>query len=132
MLPMMLRSVWTIESRTARRMLGAALSLMMCMRVLIVPGFAADLASGLVSLCAGGEVIWVAAGGVAPVEDGKPRIPCPWLALSATPQAPVTPVPERRLAPVPARHAQVHAQPGFIEVQFPRQSPRAPPRSRSA
>jgi len=108
-------------------MLGVALSALLLARMLLLPSLAVDYSTGFVSLCAGGEVVWVAAEGVAPTDDTSPRIPCPWLGLSALPEAPGALLPAHVPVPLPARQVSIAAEPHSLAKFFAPQAPRAPP-----
>ncbi|MCL5778942.1 hypothetical protein M1105_18370 [Limibaculum sp. FT325] len=105
-------------------MLGVSLVLLMAMRLLVGPAFA-TVAPGLIALCAGTEIVWVQADGSIPAD--QTREPCPWLGLSAAPAQPPTPLPLRRLAPVPTRGATLPQALDTPAPRYPPQAPRAPP-----
>ncbi|MDT8343341.1 MAG: hypothetical protein RQ752_02800, partial [Thermohalobaculum sp.] len=97
----MLRSVWSPANLPARRLMGVALAMLIVARALLAPVLAQSAVPGLVALCAGGALIWVAAEGVAPVDETASRDPCPWLGLGAAAAEPAARLPMRRRAPAP-------------------------------
>lgn len=130
----MLQTIRARECDDARRLLGAALSLVLVFRLLLGPALLTTLGpgsgpgfgSGVVAICGGTTIVYVNLDG----DEGEPGElsgdPCPFYGFAAAPPQPGTPV----LAPRPAVFAGHAAPAGPVRLEQAGRAgytPRAPP-----
>ena len=101
-------------------LLGMALAL----RLLARPGFAAPPEPGLVALCGGGQIVWIAPG-EDPSEPGRAADACPWMGLSTLAEGTPPPAlpglaarPETAIPPLAGR-LPATAAPGGYRARAP-------------
>lgn len=108
--------------------LAIALGLAMALRLAALPSLLPQPSAGLVPICAGGQIVYLAIGADGPLPDGAPAAdPCPVFGLAhAVPAAPPA-LPVRAGAAASAK-APVGASRGTRRAP-PAYRPRAPPRA---
>ena len=98
----MLQSIRSRECDDARRLLGAALSLLLVFRLLLGPALLPPPAPGLVPICGGTEILYLSLDGSVEAPGGTIADPCPFHGLTAEAAEPVLPL----TLPLPQRFAE--------------------------
>jgi len=84
----MLHAIRARDCDDARRLLGAALALVLVVRLLLGPGLMPAPAPGLVPICTGTRIVYLALDG-GPIAPGpKHSEPCPFFGFTAAPAQP--------------------------------------------